>query len=366
MSSHEPAHQHCRSTQICKKAYSVFPWCPAHSFPTLQKYVFDLTSIGQRSLPWPSNSVEVEMKFHIKSMHHFPSAQLMLQQMHLTNVDLKVSMLSIEFLGWVLTFNKCEDKLSKLPLNLSFCAVTANSQSRWPHGKKAYVHSVFFLCPPLKVKLTLTTLFFQLSVHAIGGRNQAIRNPTLLTSVTQRQRNDQTGMEEETPSVALCTQDDSTIKLLQGTSRLVWSTTVDESCEIFALSKLNVSGDNSNEHIVACTWDGQTYIIDHRKNVVKFASGQHVMAFLAGRYAVSPGHNSPCLVYVTFSGQVVIYWDLMHAFDAPCGNLIGVMNSSFTECREVVGSLGKLTPSGNVDLEMLRKLYGWCLYNGQR
>lgn len=183
-----------------------------------------------------------------------------------------------------------------------------------------------------------------------------------MTLVTQRQHNEQTGMEENMSGIALCTQDDGAVKLLRGTSRFLWSSSVDETCKLFALSKLDITGDG-NEQVVACTWDGQTYIIDNLKNVVKFAFGENVMAFLAGSYAVNPGQNSPCLVYVTFSNQVVIYWDVMHASNAPSNNLIGVMNSSFTECRDVVGSLGKMTPSGKVDQEMLRKLYAWCLYN---
>ena len=69
------------------------------------------------------------MKFHLECKLHFPSAQLI--------TCLKVSMLSIEFLGYFLTFYKRGDELSELPLNSSLCAVTADSQSRWPHGKKS-------------------------------------------------------------------------------------------------------------------------------------------------------------------------------------------------------------------------------------
>ena len=63
--------------------------------------------------------------------------------MNSTNV--KVSRLSIEFLGKkVLTFNKRKYELRKLPLDSSFCAVTADSKSRWPHGKRAYFRGVSF------------------------------------------------------------------------------------------------------------------------------------------------------------------------------------------------------------------------------
>ena len=54
---------------------------------TTRKYVFDVTSIGQRSSPWTCNSVKVEMKFHLECKLHFPSAQFMLRQLHLTNLS---------------------------------------------------------------------------------------------------------------------------------------------------------------------------------------------------------------------------------------------------------------------------------------
>ena len=49
-----------------------------------RKYVFDVTSIGQRSSA--CDSVKVEITFHFKCKLHFPCAQLMLRQMHLTNL----------------------------------------------------------------------------------------------------------------------------------------------------------------------------------------------------------------------------------------------------------------------------------------
>ena len=42
---------------------------------TPRKYVFDVTSVGQRSSPWTCNSVKVDIKFHLECKLHFPSAQ---------------------------------------------------------------------------------------------------------------------------------------------------------------------------------------------------------------------------------------------------------------------------------------------------
>ena len=64
----------------------------------------------------------------------FLRAQFILRQMHWTNLSV-----SIEAKYWVswLSFDVYErvDGLSKLPLNSLFCAVTADSNSRWPHGE---------------------------------------------------------------------------------------------------------------------------------------------------------------------------------------------------------------------------------------
>ena len=63
---------------------------------TPRKFVFNVTSIGQRSSSWTGNSVEVEMKLHLECKLHLPCAQLTLRQMHRTNVSE-----SIEAKCWV-------------------------------------------------------------------------------------------------------------------------------------------------------------------------------------------------------------------------------------------------------------------------
>lgn len=42
-----------------------------------------------------------------------------------------------------------------------------------------------------------------------------------------------------------------------------------------------VQGDG-REEVVACAWDGQTYIIDHNRTVVRFQFDENVNAFCAG------------------------------------------------------------------------------------
>ncbi|KAB0394611.1 hypothetical protein E2I00_010961, partial [Balaenoptera physalus] len=67
---------------------------------------------------------------------------------------------------------------------------------------------------------------------------------------------------------------------------------------------------NGHEEVVACAWDGQTYIIDHNRTVVRFQVDENVRAFCAGLYACKGGCNSPCLVYVTFNQKIYVYWEV--------------------------------------------------------
>ena len=76
--------------------FSLYPWQrPALKWWTRAAYVFDFTSVGQRSPPWTCKLSESRYEFHLEWKHWFPRAQLMLVQMHSTNV----SRPSIEFLG---------------------------------------------------------------------------------------------------------------------------------------------------------------------------------------------------------------------------------------------------------------------------
>uniref|UniRef100_A0A8D1EUM5 Integrin alpha FG-GAP repeat containing 2 n=1 Tax=Sus scrofa TaxID=9823 RepID=A0A8D1EUM5_PIG len=105
---------------------------------------------------------------------------------------------------------------------------------------------------------------------------------------------------------ALCTLD-GTLKLMEQADKLLWSVQVDH--QLFALEKLDVTG-NGHEEVVACAWDGQTYIIDHNRTVVRFQVDENIRAFCAGLYACKGGHNSPCLVYVTFNQKIYVYWEV--------------------------------------------------------
>ena len=108
---------------------------------TPREYVFDVTSIGQRSSPWAWKLSESRDTFHLECKLYFPSAQRMLRQTHLTNVSE-----SIEAKYWVswqgLDVERGWIRAIKTALNSLFCAVIADSKSRWPPGKKKRISVV--------------------------------------------------------------------------------------------------------------------------------------------------------------------------------------------------------------------------------
>ncbi|XP_011693174.1 PREDICTED: integrin-alpha FG-GAP repeat-containing protein 2-like [Wasmannia auropunctata] len=99
---------------------------------------------------------------------------------------------------------------------------------------------------------------------------------------------------------------DGTIMLVQD-EIILWAMQVDH--QIFALCRLDVTGDNSDE-IIACAWDGQTYILDQQRHSVRFQFEEPVRAFCTGNYNVIPGTSSPSLVYNTFNNKIVLYYDV--------------------------------------------------------
>ncbi|KAG2468905.1 ITFG2 protein, partial [Polypterus senegalus] len=91
------------------------------------------------------------------------------------------------------------------------------------------------------------------------------------------------------------------------------------------------------EEVVACAWDGQTYIIDHNRMVVRFQFDENVNAFCAGQYACKDGRNSPCLVYVSFNHKIYVYWRVeLERMEST--NLLKVLDEK-EEFRKLLGKL---------------------------
>nr|XP_006821728.1 PREDICTED: integrin-alpha FG-GAP repeat-containing protein 2-like [Saccoglossus kowalevskii] len=117
---------------------------------------------------------------------------------------------------------------------------------------------------------------------------------------------------------ALCTLDGTL--MLVADDKIQWSHLVDH--QLFALSKLDITGDGKEE-VIACAWDGQTYIVDHNKHSVRFHFEENVSAFCAGYYGVD-GHNNATLVYATFKNRIYLYWNVQLPM-IPSSSLLDVM-----------------------------------------
>lgn len=76
--------------------------------------------------------------------------------------------------------------------------------------------------------------------------------------------------------------------------------------QVFALTKLDITGDGCDE-IVACCWDGQTYILDQKKNSVRFHLEEPVRAFHSGWYTLDAAKGPvTAMIYVTCKNTVLI------------------------------------------------------------
>ncbi|KAF9331246.1 integrin alpha FG-GAP repeat-containing protein 2 [Podila minutissima] len=65
-----------------------------------------------------------------------------------------------------------------------------------------------------------------------------------------------------------------------------------------------------NDMFVGCSWSGITFFIDQEFNIAQYDFDARVCAFGAGQYAVTPGHNEPCLFYVDFEDNIYVYYNL--------------------------------------------------------
>lgn len=127
---------------------------------------------------------------------------------------------------------------------------------------------------------------------------------------------------------------------------ILWSLQVDH--QLSALTKLDIVGDGRDE-VIACAWDGQTYIVDEDRQSVRFQFDEAVCTFTAGRLTLSPGVTLPCLVYATFGNRIVAYYNVTFP---------NMATQALLEEPQLRARLEEGLPEG-VDP---RKLVHWCLY----
>ncbi|KAF6031016.1 ITFG2 [Bugula neritina] len=145
---------------------------------------------------------------------------------------------------------------------------------------------------------------------------------------------------------------DGSIMLMDYSGEIIYENSVDH--QLFGLTKLDITGDGLEEAIV-CSWDGETYIFNANKQIAKFQFDERTAAFIAGHYSVSSS-NEPCLVYVTFSGRIYIYHNVMLAH-VHTVSLIQEIDDS-----EKVKEFLRERNRTDCSREEKKKLYQWCLY----
>ncbi|KAL3842428.1 hypothetical protein ACJMK2_020446 [Sinanodonta woodiana] len=150
---------------------------------------------------------------------------------------------------------------------------------------------------------------------------------------------------------SLCTLD-GTLMLVEN-GHILWSLQVDH--QLFSINKLDVTG-NGKEEVVCCAWDGQTYIVNHSREVVRYQFEDSVAAFKAGHYAVAGNDNVPCFLYATFNNKIYIYYNIRLPQMAST-NLLEVMDKE-ERTHELLSRLNIKAPT----TKDLRELYHWCLY----
>lgn len=132
------------------------------------------------------------------------------------------------------------------------------------------------------------------------------------------------------------------------TSAVKWELQIDG--QLFALCKLQCTNRDAEE-VVACAWDGLTCIVDMQGNVVRFDLGQEVCGFIAGMYAVEPGENVPCLIYVTLTeseinpSKILVYHDVKLNTVAPPPSLVTMLSPELTKYVDVLEKTGLKGPS---------------------
>ncbi|XP_025415225.1 KICSTOR complex protein ITFG2-like isoform X1 [Sipha flava] len=130
---------------------------------------------------------------------------------------------------------------------------------------------------------------------------------------------------------------------------IIWSKNIEH--EVFYLNKLSIT-ESGSDFLIACSWNGETFIIDQKKQVSTFKLGEPITAFCSGMYtARSNTKPVSCFVFITISHKVCIYFDM---------KLPNTCTESLTKCIENDNQLSKLI--NNYEGPLRKKLINTCLY----
>lgn len=183
-----------------------------------------------------------------------------------------------------------------------------------------------------------------------GLASSRMRNPNISSEIMGGIKG-VTGKGEPTSSLLAVATLDGTLMLVDG-DEIIWSLQVDY--QLFALTKLDLTGDSLDE-VVACAWDGQTYIVNQQRQSVRFQFEEHVCSFTAGVYNLDSETSTSCFVYATFSNRIYLYHNI---------TLSSIKTRSFRDILEKNEDVQKILANLNIPIgsDQERELYQWCLY----
>ncbi|XP_041366472.1 KICSTOR complex protein ITFG2-like isoform X2 [Gigantopelta aegis] len=189
--------------------------------------------------------------------------------------------------------------------------------------------------------------------HPLGSsraRNKDVS--TIIIGGISRDKKDKS--EPSSTYYALATLD-GTLSLVES-DKILWSLQVDH--QLFSMHKMDVTG-NGKEEVVCCSWDGQIYIVNHSKEVVRYHFEENVAGFTAGHYCLTSEGDVPCFIFATFHNRIFIYYNISLP-QVESINLLQVINKR-EEMQHVLTKLN-IDPQNK---ESLRRFYQWCLYGWQ-
>jgi hypothetical protein len=83
---------------------------------------------------------------------------------------------------------------------------------------------------------------------------------------------------------------------------------------VFYLNKLSIT-ESGSDFLIACSWNGETFIIDQKKQVSTFKLGEPITAFCSGMYtARSNTKPVSCFVFITISHKVCKIYEIILNF----------------------------------------------------
>lgn len=109
------------------------------------------------------------------------------------------------------------------------------------------------------------------------------------------------------PVLFLISYMNGSIKMQEETGKILWEMQLDR--QLFPIKALDFSQDG-DQSVIISSWDGMTYVIDQRGNSIQAKFHDRIRAFTAGYFSPTETQTFPCLVYLTFSDQLIVYYNL--------------------------------------------------------